>query len=270
MAEGGEISFYIVNGFGAVMDVFTEDGGTSWRAEEMGRTQRYLGTWGDIQEANRVQITTNADADKVFVSWLDTELEDEEDNSKPNIWCRGYDIATECKTLTGDLEYAPTNVTAFSDAMWQAYFGTAPKFCFEDEGGEYTIPFTYIEMTGEDPALPIQIKYIQDFKFTDANFYPCPIGIEDNIFQKRRVSVIGNTPNPFRHETTIQIDLKQDAEISVSVTSIAGMKLLAFDFGKLTQGRHDLELQINGLSPGIYFYTVTAGNERVTKKMVVE
>ena len=89
-AEDG-ISFYVINNWGKIVDLFTNDGGTTWEVEEMGAIQTFSFQWGDgPNEANRTQITLNPDADIVFISWLDTDIEDAEDNDKPNIWCRGF------------------------------------------------------------------------------------------------------------------------------------------------------------------------------------
>jgi hypothetical protein len=54
------------------------------------------------------------------------------------------------------------------------------------------------------------------------------------------------------------------------VYSLTGQHLFETDFGKLDQGSHGLTLQMQDLSPGVYFYTVTAGPNSVTRKMVVE
>ena len=56
------------------------------------------------------------------------------------------------------------NVTTFSEAMWQSYFGVTSGTRLDDGNGNYTVPMTYQQMTTPfDPALPVQFKYIQDF-----------------------------------------------------------------------------------------------------------
>jgi len=64
--------------------------------------------------------------------------------------------------------------------------------------------------------------------------------------------------------------LYQSENVTVTVYSITGQHLFDKDFGRLNQGSHELLLQLNGLSSGVYFYTVAAGQNRVAKKMVVE
>jgi hypothetical protein len=40
--------------------------------------------------------------------------------------------------------------------------------------------------------------------------------------------------------------------------------------GTLNQGKHLLTIGSAGLEPGIYFYTVTMGAEKVTRKMIIQ
>ena len=163
-------------------------------------------------------------------------------------------------------EYAPKNVTNFSEGMWQSYYASAPKTSFNFEEGEYTIPYVYLDFNPEDPVTGVQFKYIQNFKLTFADFIYCGDGIVDPVLQAQKLIIYGNFPNPLKNETTIQIELYKVKEVNLTVLSITGQQLLVKDYGKLNQGKHDLNLQINNLSPGIYFYTIIAGHERITRK----
>lgn len=86
----------------------------------MGSLRTFRGDFGDLTCDNRIQITTNPEHDRLFISWLDTDLAEESDNTRPNIWCRGFDPFSVNRFLTRNYagEAAPTNVTKFSDAMW--------------------------------------------------------------------------------------------------------------------------------------------------------
>lgn len=267
-AEDG-ISFYVEDGLGCVLDLFTDDGGTTWYVEEMGRTFRYSATFGELEEGNRTQITLNPDADRVFISWLDTELEDEENNGRPNIWCRGFNPSTYMKTYTGDNMDAPTNVTAFSDAMWEAYFGTAAKTALELEDGVYTIPYTYCDMDPSDPLLPVQLKYIQDFSFSEADFTITGLGKEVSE-DEHIVSISQNYPNPFNGNTYVTINLTEGVDLSLVVYSITGQQVLKQDYGYTAKGTTTLTINGTDLTPGIYFYTVNTGSSKITRKMIVE
>lgn len=267
-ATGGGISFFIADDMGAVIDIFTDDGGTTWYAEEMGRTRRYDGTWGDMTEGNRVQISTSPDQSIIFISWLDTDLEEEDSNSRPNIWARGFNPTNYMKTSNDAGEDAPTNVTSFSAGMWQSYFGTAAKFALEFVDDVYTIPYIYVEMSDPtDPGQPARAKYITDFSFGPEDWTITGVGndieVEDNVV------VSQNYPNPFNGNSYVTVNLDNGADLSLEVYTITGQQVIATNYG-YTTGTTTLTINGESLTPGVYFYTVKAGDSKVTRKMIVE
>ena len=54
------------------------------------------------------------------------------------------------------------------------------------------------------------------------------------------------------------------------VTNPAGQNVYKTFIKKAKPGMNKLTIDANGLTPGIYFYTVKAGEAFVTKKMIVE
>jgi hypothetical protein len=272
VAPTGSDPYSIISSAGYLnaVDIFTMDGGTSWEVEHMGSIRTLRGTFGDLTEDNRIQITTNADRDKIFVSWLDTDLEEEEDNNRPNIWCRGFDPFANPYLLTANAagEAAPTNVTNFSAGMWQSYFGTVAQMALEPEEGTYQIPMVYEEMDPTDPAAAVQFKYITDFSFSEANFTVTSIG--DDFEAKENNAVVSqNYPNPFSGQSYVTVTLNEGAELSLEVYSITGQQVISQDYGYAT-GTTTLTINGDQLTPGVYFYTVKAGESKVTHKMIVE
>jgi hypothetical protein len=162
----------------AAFDISTTDGGTTWDAWMCGKAQQFRGTFGtDYTEDNRIQASSTQDGSKVFIAWLDTQLEGAEENNSPDIYARGIDVSAEedyrCLSTDPNGDDLPDCVTAYSEAMWQAYFAVTSRITLDDGEGAYTIPFSYEALTTPfDPALPVQYKYIQDFTFTDDDFLP--------------------------------------------------------------------------------------------------
>jgi hypothetical protein len=262
-----EYSIVTAKGYLGVIDLFTNDGGTTWYAEEMGRPQNFRGTFGDLTEDNRIQITTSPDHSKIFISWLDTDIEDADENNQPNIFCRGFDPATYMKTNDGSGNDAPTNVTLFSAGMWQAYFYAAPKYCF-DNNGTYNIPFVYENMDPNDPVQPVQFEYIQDFAFTDADF--TVQGVNNHKTSINNASVSQNFPNPFNGTTYVNVSLTKGDNVSLGVYTLTGQQVSVKNYGYLTAGSHNLTISSDNLPTGVYFYTVNIGDQKVTRKMIVK
>ena len=265
----GSNAFSIIpaEGYLGAVDIFTHNGGESWEVEEMGRPRTFRGYFGNLTEDNRIQITTNNASDKFFISWLDTDLEDETDNQRPNIWVRGFDPASYLKTIGSPVEDGPTNVTLFSEGMWQAYMGTVAKNCLEPAEDVYLLPYTYEDLDPNDDLQPVQFKYITDFSFTDADFTIQGIGEEVPVIDMTSVSQ--NYPNPFKEETYLTVGLNRASNLTVVVRTLTGQTILTKNYGQMTSGMHTLTIQTGNLSPGVYFYTVTAGENKVTRKMLV-
>ena len=86
---------------------------------------------------------------------------------------------------------------------------------------------------------------------------------------RRQVFVDQNKPNPFNPKTTITFRLTKAAPVSVIVYDIIGREVVKLFDGKLTIGKHTLEVDATLWRGGIYFYKVRTPQTIVTKKMVL-
>lgn len=250
------------NGYGAPCDIFSRDGGLTWNAYALGNIQHLRGNFPDedYTEDNRIQISTTLDGTRLFVSWIDTNLEGAEDNSSPDIYCAGIN--------PGGGKYTPAyNVTEYTEGWWQAYFFAASYYVF-DKGSEYEIPFTYEDMeNAQDPGAPVSYKYVKDFVIPESDF--TIIGVQE-VPQQSILNVHQNYPNPFSGSTTIEVSLDETSELFVEVYSLTGQKVLEENKGRVAAGNYQFKLNASDLGTGVYFYTVTAGQNSITKKMVIK
>lgn len=78
-----------------------------------------------------------------------------------------------------------------------------------------------------------------------------------------------NIPNPANGTTTIPYELKDTRTVGFQVHDVTG-KVVAEEFlGTRPPGIHRFELNTEALREGVYFYTLAAGETRVTKRMIV-
>lgn len=84
------------------------------------------------------------------------------------------------------------------------------------------------------------------------------------------ISVAQNYPNPCNATTSIQVELENPAPVYVELSNVTGQKVMSLDQGILASGAHFVKLDVSTLESGVYFYTVTAGADKVTKSMIVE
>lgn len=270
----GSDSYSIIteSGYITVMDIVRRNYLNAYCPVEMGRLLTFRGTFGDLTEDNRVHITKNQDGDKVYVSWLDTDIEDAVDNNQPNIFCRGYDIGIWEKTDNYG-EDAPSNVTLFSDGMWSSYFGTASNTTLNIGNTEF-IPFVYASFENNDFTASVQYKYITDFSMSwpnEYNGYGCDCGIVGTSEQyENNTTLSQNSPNPFHNQTTFNMNLTNNSDVIMEVYSVDGKRVASNNYDNLPSGENQIIFKTNGLKSGIYFYTFDINGEKTSGKMIIK
>ncbi|MFO7722698.1 MAG: T9SS type A sorting domain-containing protein [Bacteroidales bacterium] len=83
------------------------------------------------------------------------------------------------------------------------------------------------------------------------------------------LSLSQNQPNPFNDVTTIRYTLSEAAEVNFDLFDQTGKKVMNIKKGVESAGIYTIDVDASNLQNGIYFYTMTAGNQKVSKKMVV-
>ena len=99
------------------------------------------------------------------------------------------------------------------------------------------------------------------------------IVVEENVSIKNLVfssfSVGQNIPNPANNTTLIPFSLPENGNVVFELFSISG-QLLHKETISLPKGDNYIEYNTFALPSGIYFYSVSYNNQRLTKKMVVK
>lgn len=89
-----------------------------------------------------------------------------------------------------------------------------------------------------------------------------------------RNALVQNYPNPFNPTTTIRFSLARNAHVVLTIYDVRGAHVITLldearvpgDHRVVWDGRSDAGVRV---SSGIYFYRLTAGDFRETKKMVL-
>ena len=253
-----------------VFDIFSLDGGETWLAQYLGTLKTYKGTFGDLDEFNRVQVASTMDGTKMFFTWLDTDLPNVTANDQPDVYARGFCTTDFSYTFNENGEDAPNNITAFSAGMWRSRFQATSRYVFEDND-TYTIPIVYEEMPDPpDPAAPVQFMYISNFSYTyPSDFLGVGVGNEYAAPEATSLKVSQNYPNPTNSSSIVTVTVDDAASISLEVCNMVGQKVFEIPAAQYGAGVHTLTINASDMSNGVYFYTVFAGEESVTKKMIV-
>ncbi len=78
-----------------------------------------------------------------------------------------------------------------------------------------------------------------------------------------------NYPNPFNPSTTIRYAVPKAGQIELSLYDISGRKIATLVHGFRGPGIYQYRLNGTDLASGIYFYTLSAGSVKITKKMIL-
>jgi hypothetical protein len=94
-------------------------------------------------------------------------------------------------------------------------------------------------------------------------------GINDNEATPNKFSLEQNYPNPFNAQTKIAYSLAKPGQVSIDIYDILGRKVTRLAEGDQEPGNHEIIWDANEFVSGVYFYKLTAGDYRETKRMLL-
>ncbi|MEI6899399.1 MAG: exo-alpha-sialidase, partial [Bacteroidota bacterium] len=100
--------------------------------------------------------------------------------------------------------------------------------------------------------------------FADVN------GVNDLRSESPSFILYQNTPNPVKNVTAIRWFQPQRSFISVSLLDQLGRQVKKLCQDQYSQGEHSIEINLDVLTPGIYFCQMRSNQQIITKKLVKE
>ena len=125
------------------------------------------------------------------------------------------------------------------------------------------------------------LKQAQQLNLTDPTFQRGILFLEYLLagLTPKETALLPNYPNPFNPETWIPYQLAQSADITISIYSVDGTVVRTLNLGYRPSGIYQNRTRAaywNGknevgesVASGMYFYTLTAGNFKSTRKMLI-
>jgi len=214
---------------------------------------------------HRLQVSRSADGTKIFYMWMDGDPSSYAFIDYPGIRYKGLDVTTGNMTATKDNPNTNTNAGF--------YFMFVSDFAMEPGPGQWIIPATYADSEDQSYSAlsPIGIYYVDDNTITAADFTApsnlpsCAVGVKENSVGNIN-AVSQNFPNPFSTVSTIKVNLNTAQDVTVSVYNTVGQLVMNKSF-KGIAGENKVNIDAASLTSGLYFYSVKAGEEVITKKM---
>ncbi len=103
------------------------------------------------------------------------------------------------------------------------------------------------------------------FKFK----YQPVVGVKDDVASVKDFTLHQNYPNPFNPTTLISYTLPEAARIRLAVSNVLGQELEVLYDGFKSAGTHSVVFNAVNLPSGTYFYTLQAGNNILSNKMLL-
>jgi hypothetical protein len=105
----------------------------------------------------------------------------------------------------------------------------------------------------------------------DAEVYPGAKLSIPTIFQATDAAgfSLSNYPNPFSNSTTISFELPEAGQVNLKVYDMLGKEVAVLVNEYLSSGSHQLTFKKGKLEPGVYHYSMKAGDHYCSKYMVI-
>ncbi len=129
-----------------------------------------------------------------------------------------------------------------------------------------------LEGSGRYVLFVLTIPGVTAFSINEIEIYGVPktTGIAgNNNLIPAEYSLSQNFPNPFNPSTTIRFAIPKTSDVNLTVYNILGQRIETLLNKEVSAGTYNVMFDASGLSGGIYFYTIKAGNYLVTKKMIL-
>ncbi len=93
--------------------------------------------------------------------------------------------------------------------------------------------------------------------------------VENETVFPKEFMLLQNYPNPFNPETIIKFQITEPGFTTLKVFNVLGNEVASLINDNLSAGSYEVDFKASKLSSGTYFYTLSAGNNRQTKKMIL-
>ncbi len=225
---------------------------------------------------SHITIGRSADGTKVFYGWADSD---------PGVTGVPYDIQPDILMKAYDVSTGMVTATKNSTNLGYCFYPYISDISYYD-GTNWVVPAVYTvghDIANHTNQTTYESTTQADYFFSNCGTFAnsefntaakvnagtsnCRVSIEQ--YNNAFAAAIGNYPNPFNNTTTIAVTLSESKNLNVKVYNAIGSLV----FNKSVNGNvgeNTVTFDGSALSSGVYYYTVTAGNEQATKKMIIQ
>lgn len=162
-----------------------------------------------------------------------------------------YDNSVATQTNVAEMTVIPPGSNSDAESM--------PLLIYLNEGnalGFYVVKYKVFNQTVPGDTITFTMKYND---YLGVNEIGSVIAESGDVF-----------PNPVSNYATVQLSLKQESSVTMNVFNSLGTLVYSDTEQKLSQGKHKLSVDCSGLAAGVYVLQINSGNDKVTKRFVLE
>ncbi len=209
-----------------------------------------------MKKGKLYKIPFNIDTDLTlsalqFTFKIDESCQLEKVLSEDFYHCLNYDLEK------GLVHFAWTNYDANDDKLFEIEVNSQVKSTFFDflsYDDNYLKAVAFGENGQEYPITILESK--GNFETTKHSI------LASNLIVKQ------NTPNPFKDNTIIKLELKKASKVYFELYNSQGIMIKSFS-NDYTKGKHEIEIRKKDLPSGIYYYKVKTAKEEYMYKMLM-
>lgn len=129
----------------------------------------------------------------------------------------------------------------------------------------------FVFQKGTTPAEKTEyiLKSVGRYETDTTSAFKKLAGTGDEELIPRENMLFDNYPNPFNPTTQIKYSVKEDGLVLLKVYDVLGKEVASLVNEEQQAGTHTVTFDAGSLASGIYFYTITAKEFQLTKKMIL-
>jgi hypothetical protein len=217
----------------------------------------------------RIQVGRSTDGQKIFYSWSesDTAIIGTKWNIGPNIKVKGYDVMASKLTPRMDMSSSISNPGLLSGGAFWHYMSNEVI----SASGNYDVPLTITTNQLYDGSVPVDHYYICGATLPGSSFTVTPLYTPTSVKENAKQESINVNlyPNPASDHATVLVNLKEGQAIDLSLYTLVGQEVRHISVNG-TSGENKVELNLENLSKGVYFYSVKVNGTVSSNKLIIE
>jgi hypothetical protein len=233
-----------------------------------------------VDVSARVQLSRTPDGANIIYTWAETDTSltvvggvCQKWNKYPNVVARLMHVEQSGNMLLSPDEYIVTRIPGpngnlNNNVSNRAYCHFASPKCALTSIVGTTVTVNLPITVSNSPAQLEQANPVNHWYSSAplAFFVPFTVGLADKTANPFNSLIY---PNPASTKAELSLDLKNKSNVTIEIVNIVGQTLRS-SVSEGQAGTNTIDIDVKGLSKGIYMVNITADNTTSTKKLVIE